>query len=101
MMKSRLLFLQSAAVLDKILILIKLVITKLLLTFFFRYMRPLIDNGYLYIAQPPLYKAKIGKKEQYLKDDIAFIQFLFDWAKEQTMLTVNSKEVDTETLSTI
>jgi DNA gyrase subunit B len=76
-------------------------IRTLLLTFFFRYMRPLIDNGYLYIAQPPLYKAKIGKKEQYLKDDMALIQFLFDWAKEQTMLTVNSKEVDTASLSTI
>lgn len=76
-------------------------IRTLLLTFFFRYMRPLIDNGYLYIAQPPLYKAKIGKKEQYLKDDLAFIQFLFDWAKEQTVLTVNNKEVDTDTLSTI
>ena len=43
-------------------------------------MKPLIEHGYLYIAQPPLYKAKIGKKEQYLKDERAFKQFLFDWA---------------------
>src|SRR5579872_1213651 len=76
-------------------------IRTLLLTFFFRYMRPLIDNGYLYIAQPPLYKAKIGKKEQYLKDDTALIQFLFDWAKEQTSLTINSKEIDENVFTTI
>ncbi len=66
-------------------------IRTLLLTFFFRYMQPLIEKGYLYIAQPPLYKAKIGKKEQYLKDDKAFKQFLFDWAQEQTTLTVENK----------
>ncbi|MGB8366967.1 MAG: toprim domain-containing protein, partial [Candidatus Babeliales bacterium] len=69
-------------------------IRTLLLTFFFRYMRPLIENGYLYIAQPPLYKAKIGKKEQYLKDDSEFQQFLFDWAREQTTLIINNKEVE-------
>ena len=68
-------------------------IRTLLLTFFFRYMQPLIEKGYLYIAQPPLYKAKIGKKEQYLKDDKAFKQFLFDWAQEQTTLYVNNKEL--------
>lgn len=71
-------------------------IRTLLLTFFFRYMRPLIDNGYLYIAQPPLYKAKIGKKEQYLKDDAAFINFLFDWAQEQTILNSGNKEVEAD-----
>lgn len=74
-------------------------IRTLLLTFFFRYMRPLIDNGYLYIAQPPLYKAKIGKKEQYLKDDLAFIQFLFEWAQEQTVLTINGKEIEPAALT--
>lgn len=65
-------------------------IRTLLLTFFFRYMKPLIDKGYLYVAQPPLYKAKLGKREQYLKDEKAFKAFLFEWAREQTILTLNN-----------
>ena len=69
-------------------------IRTLLLTFFFRYMNLVIEKGYLYIAQPPLYKAKIGRKEQYLKDDKALKQFLFDWAREQTELTINGQKVD-------
>lgn len=68
-------------------------IRTLLLTFFFRYMKPIIERGYLYIAQPPLYKAKIGKKEQYLKDDAALQGFLFDWAYETMTLFINNKEV--------
>lgn len=64
-------------------------IRTLLLTFFFRYMKPLIEAGYLYIAQPPLYKVKLGKKEQYLKDEKAFTTFLFDWLKEQTTFQLN------------
>ncbi len=76
-------------------------IRTLLLTFFFRYMKPLIERGYLYIAQPPLYKAKIGKKEQYLKDDKEFKQFLYDWAREQTRLIINNKELPEDKWTTL
>jgi DNA gyrase subunit B len=61
----------------------------LLLTFFFRYMRPLIEKGYVYIAQPPLYKAKLGKHEQYLKNERAFKDFVLNWA--QSHIIIKSK----------
>ena len=53
-------------------------IQTLLLTFFFRYFRDVVDKGYLYLAQPPLYRYKKGKKEIYFKDDRAMNDYLIE-----------------------
>ena len=58
-------------------------IRTLLLTFFFRHMAVLIDRGYLYIAQPPLYRAKRGSSEVYLKDDDQLEDYLFNAAIDE------------------
>jgi len=53
-------------------------IQTLLMTFFFRFLRPVIEKGYLYLAQPPLYRYKKGKNEMYLKDDVELNNFLIE-----------------------
>jgi DNA gyrase subunit B len=74
-------------------------IRTLLLTFFFRQMRELIDKGYLYIAQPPLYKMKRGNSDVYLKDDEALEQHLLTTCLEDASLVLaGGKEVPSANL---
>jgi DNA gyrase subunit B len=61
-------------------------IRTLLLTFFFRQMRAVIDGGYLFIAQPPLYRVSRGKSEQYLKDERAMEDYLISTGLEDAVL---------------
>ena len=67
-------------------------IRTLLLTFFFRQMPALIERGYLYIAQPPLYKIARGKSEQYLKDERALEDYLIAAGIEDAVLRLSSGE---------
>ncbi len=62
-------------------------IRTLLLTFFYRQMRELIDRGHIYIAQPPLYKIKRGSSEQYLKNERSLEDYLIDTGTEDAVLT--------------
>ena len=67
-------------------------IRTLLLTFFFRYAKPLIDNGYVYIAQPPLYKLTIGKQSEYLYDDRSLDKALRERGTTGLTLCDNAKD---------
>jgi DNA gyrase subunit B len=73
-------------------------IRTLLLTFFYRQMRPLIEAGYLYIAQPPLYKAKRGKKSRYLKDEDALEDYLLGLGLTDCVVAASAEPLTSDRL---
>ena len=76
-------------------------IRTLLLTFFYRQMPELVEGGYIYIAQPPLYKVKRGKKEQYIKDEQEMFDYLVNQASTNTEVTSAGDLIDGKKLKKI
>ena len=76
-------------------------IRTLLLTFFYRQMRDLIERGYIYIAQPPLYRVKRGRSETYVKDDSELESWLFKRAADTRVLELPTQELTGGALETL